>query len=277
MNEFSEMDLDLALENELRLELESLDRIFMETTGNSLSEASRNAIYGIPADTNAQDDQILEKPPRLSYSAYELAEAEIEKEELQDKLRLLMSKTEEFDKEFMELNEINHELKAKNEQLTHDNDELKEKVQSLEQKLHDEQQLKELQKTQQYEQLEYKLAETKGMLAKYQQLYEDMMMVKEIAVAELEKERLHRVHAEKERDAYSAAYEASLQHFEKWSQAQRKSLKAVSRSNSYDEPIGGPAETLRNQENQNTVQQNPSTNLPTAPPAQQRSRLKIWS
>jgi hypothetical protein len=25
------------------------------------------------------------------------------------------------------------------------------------------------------------------------------------------------VHAEKERDAYSAAYEASLQHFEKWS------------------------------------------------------------
>jgi hypothetical protein len=39
------------------------------------------------------------------------------------------------------------------------------------------------------------------------------------------------MHAEKERDAYSAAYEASLKHFERWSQKKQlqKSVPSIAK------------------------------------------------
>jgi len=294
MNEISEMDLDLALENELRLELENLDRIFMETTANSNSNANSGSPYNNPGNSPNT------KPSRLSYSAYDLAEAEIEKEELQDKLRLILSKTEEFDKEFMELNEINHELKSKNEKITCENLQLKDTIQELEQKLTNEASLKAQEKTHEYQQLEFRLAETKSVLAKYLQLYEDMAMTKEIAVVELEREKLHRIHVEKERDAYSAAYEASLQHFEKWSKTQKKSLvqyHSVSRSQSGEQvrkddeeaksETAGPSGSASDQKI-HSVHIDPSTtsisssrsegdSSQLATPSTQRPRLSFWS
>jgi AmiR/NasT family two-component response regulator len=65
--------------------------------------------------------------------------------------------------------------------------------------------------------LEYKLGEARSKLARTQQSLEDQILARELVEKELEKERLMRMHSEKERDAYSAAYEASLKHFERWS------------------------------------------------------------
>jgi hypothetical protein len=68
-----------------------------------------------------------------------------------------------------------------------------------------------------FRELEFKLAETRSKLARTQQAYDDLSLAKDSALIELEKERMIRVHVEKERDAYSAAYEQSLLHFERWS------------------------------------------------------------
>ena len=46
---------------------------------------------------------------------------------------------------------------------------------------------------------------------------QDQILAKDLLHKELEKERLIRQHIEKERDAFSAAYEASIRHFEKLS------------------------------------------------------------
>lgn len=215
---------EVDLEHELRMELEKLDQIF-------LSDHHLDA-----TNTSTISDRVF-SPGRLSYSAYEYAEAEIEKEEMHDKLQLLLSKTEDYDAKLLEMNKMNLELKSRNDQYQRENERLLHYIKELE-----ENQQKNSnqngtitsstalvstgnprnnengkQRTEEeFRQLEFKLAETRSKLARTQQAYEDLSLAKDSALIELEKERMIRIHAERERDAYSAAYEQSLLHFEKW-------------------------------------------------------------
>lgn len=200
----------MDLEKELLQELEKFDVIF------AAQEATANA-----------SDAAAGKSSRLSrgtISTYELAAAESEKEELQDRLRVLLSKTEDYDQHLRALHEENLALRSANEQLFQENQQLNQSLASHEQ--HRQQQRPESAgeevDIEDFRLLEFKLAETRSKLARTQQLYEDLHLAKEHALREMEQERISRVHVEKERDAYSAAYEASLQHFEKWTKAKVK-------------------------------------------------------
>ncbi len=211
-------DQEIDLEQELRLELEKLDQIYLSDYDPHNTSQLSDRMFSPGGDG--------QKTSRLSYSAYELAEAEIEKEELHDKLQLLLSKTEEYDRQFLELNKINFELKSRNEQYQRENERLLHYIQELEENQKNNNQnsnnssptnngLKQ-RTEEEFRQLEFKLAETRSKLARTQQAYDDLSLAKDSALIELEKERMIRLHVEKERDAYSAAYEQSLLHFEKW-------------------------------------------------------------
>lgn len=190
------------LETELKLELEKLDRIFLEESGNWSQDASNISFR----DTSHR---------------YELAEAESEKEELQDKLRLLTFKNEEYDRQLLELHQSNLELKSVNGKLNRENESLLQRIKVLEEaeiRLSKASSNDAAEKNfeQQLIQMEFKLAETRAKLARSEQHLEDQLLAKDLILKEYEKEKNARVHVEKERDAYSAAYQSSLQQFEKW-------------------------------------------------------------
>ena len=67
--------------------------------------------------------------------------------------------------------------------------------------------------------LEHKLSEYTSKLERVQKAYNDQLVAREIIEKELQREKHKRLLAEKERDAYSGAYEASLKHFERWSKS----------------------------------------------------------
>ena len=69
------------------------------------------------------------------------------------------------------------------------------------------------------------LLQLQQQLARAQQSTADQYLAREAIEKELVHERILRIHAEKERDAYASAYEASIRHFERWSQ--RKQLHKV--------------------------------------------------
>lgn len=209
----TEKDWATELERDLMLELERFDEIF-------------NAAEEEPPSGNPPS-------PRLSrgtLSTFELAAAESEKEELEDKLKILLSKTEDFDWQLRQLSEENIALRSANEHLHQENLQLKAIVAEYEQQAgriradHDNEPSAGSLDIEDLRLVEFKLAETRSKLARSQQLYEDLFMAKEQALRELEQERITRIHVEKERDAYSAAYEASLQHFERWKKTKSKSL-----------------------------------------------------
>mmetsp|Transcript_27902 Transcript_27902/g.28186 ORF Transcript_27902/g.28186 Transcript_27902/m.28186 type:complete len:271 (+) Transcript_27902:305-1117(+) len=74
----------------------------------------------------------------------------------------------------------------------------------------------------QFDDMEFRLAQAKCALANAQQSQEDFIMAQEIAERERDKEHAARLLAEKERDAYSIAYEASLKQFGKTKQNKNK-------------------------------------------------------
>ena len=67
-----------------------------------------------------------------------------------------------------------------------------------------------------YNALEFRLAETRSKFARSSQMLEDQMLANKNLERDLTYEIELRKHAEKERDAYMAAYEASIKHFEKF-------------------------------------------------------------
>lgn len=224
---------DLDLEQELQLELAKLDQIFFSTT-DSFDEEGQNGMFSLQNRSVSYD---FTSPPQ-SKVAYELAEAEIEKEELQDQLRILLSKTEDFDAQLLQLHAENQDLFTRYSQVVRENERLKQEsgdnrqVPSLETPLTPvpttlpqaasptvrENPPVGMVSEQEYQALEFKLAETRAKLARYQQHLEDLSLAKEVTVKELEKERLLRMKAEKERDAYSMAYEMSLKKIDHWAQ-----------------------------------------------------------
>lgn len=220
---------EIDLEQELQLELAKLDQIFFSTQ-DSQEDGDTNR------DSNAQPNRSVSfdfasPQPRFNY---ELAEAEIEKEELQDQLRMLLSKTEDFDAQLLQLHAENQDLFTRYTLIMRENERLKQESFELKQQQQVAKGSNNLPSTpttpnspapavvtvseQEYHALEFKLAETRAKLARYQQNLEDLSLAKEVTVKELEKERLLRVKAEKERDAYSAAYEMSLKKIDHWAQ-----------------------------------------------------------
>lgn len=238
------MSIDLDLEEEIRLELERLEQIFNDETGCVLD--------GTPPRV---------KPNRVSYSAYEYAEAEGEKEELEDKLNLLLSKTEDFSAQLERMNCLNVDLQSRCTQFQLENVRLKEQIGLINVPLESGQMCGEVKGGDGHLDgssgkqevcgaisaassiaLEHLLVEERRKVTQLETALRDMMLIKDSALLELERERGLRIHAgieliafgscvinihvwycihftEKERDAYSAAYEASLQHFEKWTKS----------------------------------------------------------
>lgn len=228
-------NIESELEEEIRLELERLEQIFNEET--------------IIESSSAVSDKI--KPNRVSYSAYEYAEAEGEKEELEDQLKSLVSKTDDYNAQILNLTRANSELIKINEQLQIENAKLRNLGQGQGDVSYGNF------GSVGYESysalspgsvaLEHLLAETRTKLLQTEAAYQDIITARDAMLHDLEQERSVRIHAgkvyahpskicmylscslrlsvksvfvEKERDAYSAAYEASLQHFEKWTKSQ---------------------------------------------------------
>lgn len=158
-------DVD-ALEQELRLELERFEHLFDE----DIEEAS-------VSNLNISN----------SLNAFELAEAEGEKEFLQDKLALTLSKSEEQEKLLVEAEFKISNLAKRNLTLQEENDTLRHEMMQMS-KLSYLQSLKEDQGGGQspiadtskpsaadYSALEYMLAETRSKLARAQQAHEDQV------------------------------------------------------------------------------------------------------
>lgn len=196
------MSEDLDLEEEIRLELERLEQIFCEETGNNVSDA----------------DVVRMKPNRVSYSAYEYAEAEGEKEELEDKLNLLLSKTEDFSVQMERMNQLNTDLQSKCSQLQIENAQMKEQIgkgcmerseQHMSESICSEVKdgsclsISEAEKQQVCGAighttslaLEHLLVEERSKLTQLEAALRDMMLIKDSALLELERERGLRIHA----------------------------------------------------------------------------------
>lgn len=196
-------DID-NLVSELQLELDRIERVFTAAVDCHGSNTSQAGI----------------SPSKLSI--FERHELDSEKEELQDRLNALLSQSEYYDQQMLMLQVNLLEITKRNEELRHENALLREKASSGRKSPVDicseeNNPNKLMYSESDYKTLEFKLAETKSKLARIQQYQDDQMLVKEVLEKELDVERSRRILAEKERDAYIAAYEASLKHFEKWS------------------------------------------------------------
>ena len=149
-----------------------------------------------------------------------MATAEGEKEALHDRLQTLLARSEDFDSQQAAL----RDLTMRNEELLRENamlrkfredfiEEFNARQQSLQSSATESANLED-----KYKDLEFRLAETRSKLARAQQAQDDHLLARELAEKRLEQENVRRSHAERERDAYASAYEASLKHFERWSE-----------------------------------------------------------
>ena len=185
------MSTDLeALENELRRQLEDIDSIVGDSEESFLK--------------------------RDAHSVFEQAAAEGEREALQDRLQTLLARSEDFELQQVSMRELvlrNEELMRENSLLRKFRDDYGE-----EQKANAPIAVGKSDPDESFKDLEFRLAEARSKLARALQSQDDHLLARELAEKRLDQEKLARSHAEKERDAYAAAYEASLKHFEKWSQ-----------------------------------------------------------
>lgn len=233
---------DIDLEHELQLELAKLDQIFLSSTQDSEDDprAVNVDTKGMTPVFSFRSASVDFGSPPQARVAFELAEAEIEKEELQDQLRILLSKTEDFDAQLLQLHAENQDLFTRYTQVLRENERLKQEVTDT----RNERTTSHVLSTpgasttpcaptvseQDYQALEFKLAETRAKLARFQQHFEDLTLAREVTVKELERERLLRLKAEKERDAYSAAYEMSLKKIDHWAQTKALAKRVFSRA-----------------------------------------------
>jgi hypothetical protein len=185
------------LEEEIRAELERLEQIF-----NDESQLESVNLHGGSL-----------KPNRVSYSAYEYAEAEGEKEELEDKLNQLLSKADDWKSQIEYVSRLNAGLQAENLRLVKENASLRQGASSTngtanviiplaanaEYKIET-----DIEADRVYEcfgslsqgsiALELLLAEARARTASAEAALRDTETVKDAALQELEKERLLRIH-----------------------------------------------------------------------------------
>lgn len=176
------VNVESELEEEIRLELERLEQIFNEETN-------------IESTTKV-------KPNRVSYSAYEYAEAEGEKEELEDQLRSLVSKTDDYSAKIQHLSMANADLQQINEQLQIENARLR-SVTGGGNRPGDAANLSNI-GFESYSvlspgsiALEHLLAETRTKLLQAESAYQDLLKVRDASLQELDRERALRIHAGK--------------------------------------------------------------------------------
>jgi len=171
-------------------------------------------------------------------TVYELAAMEAEKEQLQDRMQLFMAKLEESEAKLLAANRANADLQRTNHSLTKENQILKSRLQEIDVQHQLELLKRNKSSTEDFSEVEFKLAETRAKLARSQQAYEDVIITKDELAKDLEFERSKVGHIERERDAYSAAYEASLKHFEKWAAVRKSSVtKSIASSLSSINPL----------------------------------------
>lgn len=208
--------MDIAsLERELRDELEKFDHIFERGT------QGEQEIDHAPQ----QQFQFNRRNGPRTLSAFELAQAEGDRECLEDRLDALTKDCEEKEKGLVEFRSKVAELTNQNAELQRNNDLLQFKLSQLsrDKEVSDEDiKHSSIDQTTQaqalYGELEHRLSETRAQLKSAQSKFLAQAQAQEAIEKELSAERIRRMHAEKERDAYALAYEVSLKHFEKWTQ-----------------------------------------------------------
>lgn len=167
------MHIESELEEEIRLELEKLDRIMND-------EASSELPSGMKI--------------KNSYSAYEYAEAEGEKEELEDRLKLLLSKTDEFSTQISHMAKANSDLQMQNNKLVSENNKLQRQLESTAAESSKYAAIESFHEDSRYRAIELLLAETRSKLARAEAAVDDISLAKDFALQELEHERLVRIH-----------------------------------------------------------------------------------
>jgi hypothetical protein len=231
MSRMGSADSTDEMENDIERELQKLEQIFddenylLEYTDENHDNRTRLNNGTSRLVPKAKSKHILkqEQSRRENYTAYDIAAAEGDREELQDRLHMLLSKMEVYDKLAEQLNIRNTDLIRKNETLINENQQLRSEIIELKSSSavkdtisHDMNSLTSAKIDHVFSQLEHKLADTRSQLARSQQSVGDLEMHRERLLEQLDEEENRRMHAEKERDVYSEAYEQSLMHFDKW-------------------------------------------------------------
>ena len=215
-NSHNQTSSETDMERDLVNELNKLEQIFHDDD-YILDDSSPNN----RSRTSLRLGGTGEKRRQSTSSAFELAAAEAEREDMQDKLNMLLSRTEEHDSQLTTLNKNNASLLKKNEALMNENRLLQQELinwkatdrvnnyvaSDLGKKLTEEQ---NNQLMSNYANLEYKLAETKSLLAQAQSQIDDLNMARDLTQQELDREKIKRVHAEKERDAYRYIFSSCI-------------------------------------------------------------------
>jgi hypothetical protein len=191
------MSIETELEAEIRQELEKLEQIFNEEISADVS-----VDYSFIESRKQKNSN----NSRLSYSAYEYAQAEGEKEEMEDKLNALLSKNEDFILQVDRLNKINSDLQMRNRQLMSENGDLHQQVYDLQaaasavasqgpSKTNGEIETEK----QSYANLQLEMhllrQETLSLKARADAEYRVLSLAKDKAMEELERERALRIHA----------------------------------------------------------------------------------
>jgi hypothetical protein len=160
--------------------------------------------------------------PSLEHS-FELAAAESERERLYDKMNDLTERVEELELHNRHQEKMLSHLKKRNKELERQllhaadadpgEDDSKDDSVSFQDDDNKGNQMYRLQ----CKALELELQEMKMLLTQSQKKVQDSTVARDTVSTELQDERAKRHHAEKQKDAYAAAYRQALQHIEKWS------------------------------------------------------------
>lgn len=191
-------------ERELTFELDRMESVYLN---------DNNTSYTDPATPNRSIGNI---------SVFAIAEAEGANEELMDQVLSLQAKDKESRKEIVSSRVKISTLMDENLRLEAENELLKKEVELMREKesrvvSNQDESARELQD------LEFMLGQTRAKFASALQKIDDLLLAKEFALQQLKYEQTLRLAMEKERDSYSAAYAAALEHSEKWGKGKVKS------------------------------------------------------
>lgn len=177
-------------EHDIFFELEEIERIIDEETNNYMNVIEYDS--GSPYYSSDESISVMKTPHRhessdihkklLNISSYELAAAEGEKEQLQDKINILLRKHEENQKQISQIMHISQDLRHANKELTKENTDLKNQLLR-----HNASQAKE-------HSLEVLFAEACMKLAQTEKMIQDSRMANDSLKKELQHEQQLRIH-----------------------------------------------------------------------------------
>lgn len=184
------MSISADTEHDIFFELEELERIIDEETNNYMNVTEYDSRS--PYHRSDGSHSVIKTPHRLessdihikllNISSYELAAAEGEKEELQDKINILLRKHEENQKQITQIMHINQDLCHANKELTKENTDLKSQL------------LKNNARQAKEHSLEVLFAEACMKLAQTEKTIHDSHMVNDSLKKELQQEQQLRIH-----------------------------------------------------------------------------------